>query len=133
MGKKFWISVVAVFVLSMFIGFVVHGTLLSPDYGKLASLFRPEADAQKYLPAMLIAHLIFAAGFSWIYIRGRETKPFVGQGLRFGAAVAVLTTIPMYLIYYAVQPMPEALVIKQIVFDTVGTLVLGVVVAWINR
>jgi len=42
-------------------------------------------------------------------------------------------TIPMYLIYYAVQPMPSALVYKQIVFDTLGVLLMGVVVAWLNK
>lgn len=39
---------------------------------------------------------------------------------------------PTYLIYYAVQPMPGALVIKQIVLETVAMLVMGVVVALLN-
>ena len=59
--------------------------------------------------------------------RGRETRPFLGQGVRYGIAVSVLAVIPMYLIYYAVQRMPEALVAKQIVFDTSGYIVMGVV------
>ena len=42
-------------------------------------------------------------------------------------------TIPMYLIYYAVQPWPGAVVVKQIVYDVIGVLVMGVVVAAINR
>jgi hypothetical protein len=48
-------------------------------------------------------------------------------------AVAVLMTIPMYLIYYAVQPWPGAVVVKQIVFDVIGVLAMGVVVALINQ
>jgi hypothetical protein len=42
-------------------------------------------------------------------------------------------TIPTYLIYYAVQPMPGALVFRQIVFDTVGIVAMGIAVAWINK
>jgi hypothetical protein len=133
MTKKFWISVVAMFVMCMAIGFLVHGTLLAPEYAKLTNLFRPEADQAKYFPFMLLAHVFIAVGFTWIYLRGREDKPFVGQGLRYGAAVAVLSTIPTYLIYLAVQPMPEALVVKQIVFDTIGFMAMGVVIAWINK
>jgi hypothetical protein len=133
MSRKFWISVVAMFVMSMAIGFVVHAVLLQPEYAKLGNLFRSEADGARYLPVMLLAHLFIAVGFTWVYLRGREDKPFVAQGLRYGVAVAVLSTIPMYLIYLAVQPMPEALVIKQIVFDTIGILAMGVVVAWINK
>ena len=133
MGKKFWISVVAMFVVSMLIGMVVHGMLLGPEYMKLTSLFRPEADQQKYFWAMLLAHVFIAVSFTWIYLRGRESRPFVGQGVRYGIAVALLTAVPVYLIYYAVQPMPLDLIVKQIVFDTLGYIVMGVVLAWINR
>ena len=130
---RFALSVVILFVVSMGLGFVVHGLLLGPEYAKLPTLFRPEADAQKYLPVMLLAHVFIAIGFTWIYRMGREDKPWLGQGLRFGLAVAVLTTIPTYLIYLAVQPMPEALVLKQIAFDVAAMLVMGVVVALVNR
>ena len=131
---KFVLSVVIMFVVSMALGFAVHAVLLGPEYAKLTpALFRPEADAQRYFPVMLLAHVFIAIGFTWVYRMGREDKPWLGQGLRFGLAVAVLTTIPTYLIYLAVQPMPEALVIKQIAFDTVAMLVMGVVVALANR
>jgi cytochrome bd-type quinol oxidase subunit 2 len=133
MTKKVWISVAAMFVMSMALGFLVHGTLLAPEYAKLTNLFRQGTDAESHLSMMLLAHVFIAVGFTWIYLRGREDKPFVGQGLRYGAAVAVLSTIPTYLIYLAVQPMPEALVVKQILFDTVAMLAMGVVLAWINK
>lgn len=133
MGKKFWISFAVMFVLAMAIGVAVHGMLLSPDYLKLTRLFRPEADAQHYLWAMLLAHAFIAFAFTWVYFRGRESRPFFGQGVRYGLAIALLTCIPTYLIYYAVQPLPGDLVVKQIVFDTIGYVVMGVVLAWINR
>jgi hypothetical protein len=82
---------------------------------------------------MLLAHVFIAVGFTWVYLRGREAKPWLGQGLRFGLAIAVLTNIPTYLIYLAVQPMPEALVVKQIAFDTIAMLAMGVVTAFVNK
>ena len=133
MNKKFFISVVVIFVLSMGLGFLVHGVLLNQAYTQLQGLFRTPQDAAAYFPFMLLAHVLIAFGFVWIYQRGKENKPFLAQGIRFGLAVAVLMTIPMYLIYYAVQPMPSTLVYKQIVFDTLGILLMGVVVAWLNR
>jgi hypothetical protein len=39
----------------------------------------------------------------------------------------------MYLIYHAVSPFPLDLVVKQIVYDTIGVVVMGIVVAAINR
>ena len=133
MNKKFLISVVAIFVLSMALGFLVHGVLLNQSYTQLPGLFRTPQDAEGYFHVMLRAHVLIAFGFVWIYQRGKEDKPFLAQGIRYGLAVAVLMTIPMYLIYYAVQPMPAPLVYKQIVFDTLGVLLMGIVVAWLNK
>jgi hypothetical protein len=96
-------------------------------------LFRPEAEAQRYFPLMLLAHVIMAGAFVWIYSRGVEAKPWLAQGLRFGVAVAALTAIPWYLIYYVVQPLPGALVAKQIVLDAILLLILGAIAAFIYR
>jgi len=121
-------------VLFLMSGFVVHGVLLHNDYAQLPNLLRPEAEAQGYFMWMLLADVLMGFGFTWVYLKGREAgKPAVGQGLRFGIAIAVLMTIPMYLIYYAVQPWPGAVVVKQIVYDVIGVLVMGVVVALINQ
>ena len=113
--------------------FVVHGLLLHDDYSKLTNLFRSEADAQKYMPLMILAHVLLSGALVWIYARGAEAKPWLPQGIRFGVAVALLTIVPTYLIYYVVQPMPGATVAKQIVFDGVLTLLLALVTAFIYR
>jgi hypothetical protein len=133
MNKKFLIAWVVLFI-AWFIGsFVVHGVLLSADYMQLTSLFRTEADAQKYFPLMILAHVILAGAFVWIYARGVEAKPWLAQGVRFGIAVALLTIVPSYLIYFVVQPMPASVVIKQIVFDGILLVILGIIVAWLYR
>jgi hypothetical protein len=113
--------------------FLIHGVLLHADYAQLPNLYRPEADAQGYLPFMLLAHLIMAGAFVWIFARGVEAKPWVAQGVRFGIAVALLAVAPIYLIYYAVQPLPSGLVVRQILFAGILTVVLGVVAAWLYR
>jgi hypothetical protein len=133
MNKKFLIAWVVLFI-AWFIGsFVVHGVLLSADYMQLTSLFRTEADAQRYFPLMVLAHVILAGAFVWIYARGVEAKPWLAQGVRFGIAVALLTIVPSYLIYFVVQPMPASVVMKQIVFDGILLVILGIIVAWLYR
>jgi hypothetical protein len=133
MNKRFVISVAVLFVASMLLGFVVHGLLLGADYAKLQNIFRSPADSQAYFPYMLAAHLFIAIGFTWIYRAGRDSRPWLGQGVRFGLAVAVLTTIPTYLIYFAVQPMPSDVVAKQIVFDCISMVLMGIITAAVNR
>jgi hypothetical protein len=41
--------------------------------------------------------------------------------------------VPVYLIYYAVQPTPGMLVVKQIVFDSTLIVILGIIVAFLNK
>ena len=133
MNKRFIIAWIVLFV-AWFVGsFVVHGVLLRSDYVQLTNLFRAEGDQQKYFPLMLLAHVILSGAFVWIYARGVEAKPSLGQGIRFGIAVVLLTTVPLYLIYYAVQPMPGATVVKQIVFEAILVLILGVLAAFMYR
>jgi len=134
MSKRFWISVVVMFVAAMACDFIVHGLLLGRDYAALTpKLFRPEADAQSYFPFMLLAHAFMAIGITWLYRGGRSARPWAGQGVRFGLALAFYAVVPTYLIYFAVQPTPGALVAKQIVFDTVSAIILGLIAAAVNR
>jgi hypothetical protein len=133
MNKKFFIAWIVLFVAWMAGSYAVHGALLHEDYVKLQALFRPEAEAQKQFPLMILAHVIMAGAFVWIYSRGIEARPWLGQGIRFGVAVALLAIVPTYLIYYVVQPMPGALVVKQIVFDSILMVILGIIAAFLYR
>lgn len=133
MNTKLAISAAVMAVTSLVLGFIVHGWLLAPDYLSLAALFRPQDQQPGFFGFMIAAHVLIGIGFTWIYLKGREAKPFLAQGIRFGLAVAVLTVIPTYLIYYAVQPMPGNIVAKQIVFDTIAMVLMGIVCAWINQ
>jgi hypothetical protein len=131
--KKFFIAWLVIFIVWFAGSYVVHGVLLHDDYMKLTSLFRREAEAQHYFVLLLLAHVILSGALVWIYSRGVEASPWPAQGIRFGVAVALLTVVPTYLIYYVVQPMPGSVVVKQIVFDGILMLVLGLVVAAIYR
>ena len=133
MNKKFLISWVVVFIAWMAGSFLVHGAWLGAAYASLGALFRPEESQMDTFPFMVSAHIIMAAAFVWIYRRGIDDGPWLQQGLRYGLAIAVLAPIPTYMIYYAVQPLPADLVIKQIVGDGLLVIVLGVLTALLNK
>ena len=133
MNKKLAVAWLVMFVVWMAGSFVVHGTLLRDDYAALRLMFRTDAESAQYFPLMLLAHVMLSGGFTWIYLRGLEAKPWLGQGLRFGLVIALFTAVPTYMIYYVVQPMPGITVVKQIVYDSALLLVLGAVVAYLYR
>ena len=133
MNKRFLLAWLVLFV-AWFIGsFIVHGLLLHADYAQLSNLFRKEAEAQNFFPLMILAHIVMSGAFVWIYARGVEAKPWLGQGIRYGVAIVLLTTVPLYLIYYVVQPMPGATVVKQIVLEAILVLILGAIAAFMYR
>jgi len=134
MNKKFIISSLVMTVASLMAGFVVHAVILQADYVQHPNIFRGESDAQEHFAFMLLAHLLIGIGLTWIYRMGHQPgKGVVAQGLRFGAAIAVVSTIPTFLIYFAVERLPADLVVKQIAFDTVAILLLGMLAAWLNK
>jgi hypothetical protein len=132
MNKKFLVAWLVVFVVMMLGGVVIHGMLLQDEY-MATGLMRPEAEQEGFMAWMLLAHVSMAGAFTWIYARGVENKPWLGQGLRFGLALALFCTVPIYLIYYCVQPLPEMLVIRQIAYDLILMLFVGAVVAFLYR
>lgn len=133
MNKKFLIAWAVMFVAWFLGSYLVHGVLLRGDYMALTGLFRSDADAAPLFPLMLLAHVILSGAFVWIYARGVEARPWAAQGVRFGVAVALLTTVPTYLIYFCVQPLPEGLVVKQICLDGLLMVILGLIVAALYR
>ena len=132
MDKKFILSVLLIFVVSMVLGFVTHGWALADEYFA-TNLFRDPAEQEAMMHWMLIAHIILATAFVALYRKGVEDKPWMGQGVRFGLLIALIAYVPIYIIYYVVLPMPEMLVFRQAAYETVNSVILGLAVAWMYR
>ena len=134
MDKRFWICGLAMSVATLLTGYAVHGLLLAGDYAPLVgTLLRTQEDSQHYFPWMIVADLLIGFAMTWLYRFGfSEGRTTAAQGLRFGLAVALLSVVPLHLIYYSVQPMPAALVVKQVIFDTIRFMLLGVLIAYLQ-
>lgn len=133
MNKNFLISWVVAFVVWMIGSFVVHGTWLSETYAAMTDIMRPADEQAKLFYLTLLAHVVMAGAFVWIYQRGVEDKPWIAQGVRFGLAVALLAAIPTYTIYYVVQKTPGILAVQQSIGDTVVLIVVGLATAFMSR
>lgn len=133
MNKRFFLAWLVVFIVWMVGGVVIHGVILGQYYKELTQLFRNETDSSSLFPLMILAHVSLSGALVWIYARGIGSGGWLGQGLRFGTAIAFLTVIPTYTIYYVVQPTPGDLAVKQIVLDGALSLILGVTVAGMYR
>lgn len=133
MAKQFWISGLVMSIATLLAGFVVHAMLLAPDYAALSEVYRNDQESAGYMHWMLLAHVFIGFAMTWIYRQGRTLDAPIGQGIRFGVAIACVSTIPWFLIYLAVLRIPQELAFKQIAFEVPTILLLGILIAYLNR
>src|SRR5258707_8956812 len=96
----------------------------------VANLYRPEG--QEKMLWIILAYLSFAIGSVWLYAHGVEDKPWLGQGVRFGIAMWLVLAVPSFFIAYAVQPVPGMFAAKQILFEGLAKIVLGIPTATLS-
>lgn len=120
-----FILAVAMFAL----GFVGHQVLLGRDYASIEPIMRSKQDMQAHMPFALISCLCFSGALVWIYSQARNSKPWLGQGVRFGVAVWAIASVPLYLTNYVIEPWPGVFVAKILAWEFVAVLVLGVLTA----
>ena len=133
MDKRFFIAWIVAFVVWTAGSFAVHGAWLSGFYATMPDIMRTEEDTQALFHFMLVAHIIMAGAFVWIYQRGVENKPWLLQGLRFSIAVALLMPVPMSAIYYVVQQISGGLAVRQALGDSIVIVVVALITAFVSR
>jgi hypothetical protein len=131
--KKRLLATLAGFVLLASGRYLIHSVWLAGTYAANASLWRTESAMLHRLWVIHLANLIFAAAAVLIYVRGIEPKPWLGQGLRFGILLALVTAVPQSMVEFFTYPIPPALAVEWIIGEGVLALLLGVVVAAICR
>ena len=134
MNRQFILSVIVLFVVTMLLGDVVHVILLKEEYSRIPNVMRPASEVQSLFPMLVLGYLLVSIGLTWIYRMGKsENDEWMAQGVRFGLAIAIVATIPSFMIAYVVEQIPESLAIKQIAYETASTILVGMVTAFMNR
>lgn len=129
--KRLVLTILAVFVVANLTGFFIHAIWLRADYMLVSHLYRPEG--QEKMIWIILAYLALAIGIVWIYARGLENRPWLGQGVRFGIALWLAFVIPSFFIDYAVQPIPPVLMAKQVFYEGIDKILLGIITAALYR
>ncbi len=129
--KRLILAIVVGYVVLVGLAYVIHGVWLIPVYEQYATVWRLQEARLERVWIMWVGQLIFTVMFAWIYTRGVENKPWIGQGLRYGVAITLLAVVPAVLSEYVVYPIPYTLALKWIVGGAVQVTVLALIVAGI--
>jgi hypothetical protein len=125
-------AVVLSFLVSQILAAMVHGYILAADYEPFeGTLLRAVGENQPpwqmlFLP---VVHLAFVTSLVWVYGRLRLEGSLLARGLTLGLVGWLMGQVPLWLLWYAQQPWPGALVVKQLGLELISKLAIGVVIA----
>ena len=125
-------AVGAAFVVSQILATVIHGFVLAADYNHYeGTLLRSGVAWQMlFLP---VAHLSFITALTWVATRLRGDGTLIARGLALGVVGWAMGQVPLWLIWYAEQPWPGNLVVKQLGLELVSSVIVGVTIAAVLR
>jgi hypothetical protein len=129
--KKTAIAVIAGYVLQMGGSYLLHSVILMRSYTATADLWRSEDAMGHRMWEMLVAQFIFVLAAVLIYQRGAEKKGALGQGIRYGILLAMVSIVPASLIEYVTVPVPHTIAFHWIVGEGLQCILLGLLTAFI--
>ena len=128
-------TVFAGFLLSNAFAIAIHGFILAADYepfrGTLLRDFQGGPGWQSLL--LPVAHLCFFSGLVWIYGRLSLDGSFTARGLKLGLIGWLVGQAPLWMIWYAEQPWPDSLIVKQLGLEMLSSLTIGLTIAVVSR
>ncbi len=130
--KRFAAACVAVYVVHQVCEFLVHVVWLGGTYKDLAHVWRPEDELMSLYWVMYVSNIFYAVVFCFIFVRGYENRG-IAEGVRYGALVGLLMSIPMAFASYSIYPIPFSLAVKWLLSGIAIAIVEGIVVASIYR
>ena len=128
--KKFWLSVLAVWLVKFVTDWVLHGIWLQPDYQETAQFWRPMAEMGRTMYWMWIGQAIFAWTFVWIYSKGVTQDNQWAQAFRYAMAILMVSDVPHQLGAWAVSPYPGTLIVKWFAISVVQAVLCSLAMTW---
>jgi len=134
--KKIVLAVAAVFVILLATDYLIHGMWLSSAYTQLQAeqnTFRSTAQMEQKTWIMWVGRLLFSAMFVWVYTRGLEAKPWLGQGVRYAILIWLFFGVPVALDQHVLYRVPYTLAITWMVVSAVQLVLIGLTTAAICK
>jgi hypothetical protein len=127
-------TIIVGFVVSQVLAVVVHGFLLARDYDPFEGTLLRAVQGQDTPPWQMlflpIAHLSFISAMVWSYGHLQMSGSAMVRGLTLGVFGWLIGQVPLWLLWYAEQPWPGGLVVKQLGLELVSSLIIGIAIAF---
>jgi hypothetical protein len=126
-------TTVVAFLVAQVAAVLIHGVILRADYEPFeGTLLRAAAGTgappwqMLFLP---VVHLAVIVPLVWAYGRLRLEGTTLVRGLKLGLLGWTIGQLPVWLLWYAQQPWPGNLVLRQLGLELVASLAIGLTIA----
>ena len=128
-------TVFAAFLLSNVFAIAIHGFILAADYEPYRGTLLRSFDSGPGWQSLLlpVAHLCFISALVWIYGRLSLEGSLIARGLKLGLIGWLVGQAPLWMIWYAEQPWPDSLVVKQLGLELLSSLAIGLTIAVVSQ
>jgi hypothetical protein len=130
------LTLAAAFVASQVLAVAIHGFILSADYEPFEGTLLRTAGGDQVPWQMIflpVAHLAYVSTMVWLHDRLRLEGSLLARGLTLGLVGWLMSQVPLWVIWYAQQPWPGLLVVRQLGLELVAMIVVGIVIAAVAR
>jgi hypothetical protein len=88
---------------------------------------------QHKLWGIWVSDILYSILFVWVYAKGREAKPWVAQGFRYGVVITLFTVVLTALNDYVVYNLPHTLVLHWMLAGLITLILMGLAAAAILK
>jgi len=126
-------TTLAAFLVAQVAAVVIHGLILGADYqpfeGTLLRAVGGDAPPPWQMLFLPVVHLALIVPLVWLYGRLGLEGSTASRGLKLGVLAWTIGQLPVWLLWYAQQPWPGELVLKQLGLEFLASLLIGLTIA----
>jgi len=131
--KQWLVASVAVFVVLSILEFLVGRLVIGPWAAQLFPSDLQTEDAVMMRVWAYLGRAVFSLMFVFVFTRGYEGKPGVGEGLRYGLWIGLLIYLPQFFMNMVIMHRPADFLAVRGLASLVEVVVSGVIVAMIYK
>ncbi len=129
--KRFFIAVVAVFIVKQVLDIAIHGNLLAAQYDQMKGIWRP--NMQDLMWILWVTSIVFSLLFVYIFhfFRKGHFKDGIVAGLCFGFLVGLMMEGGGMFNQYALYNISASMIWQWFFYGMLQMIIYGLVVGWI--
>ena len=131
--KRFWFSVLSVWLVMFVTDWVLHGMWLGGLYQETAQFWKTAEEIHSAMWMAWLGNFIFAWAFVWIYTKGISQDNPWSQAFRYALAILLVSKVPTLFGQWSYSAIPPELIWKWGVVYFIQAFACAFAMTWVIK